>query len=88
MQKLNFYLGEQRHVRMRIHAANNEPFTIREASYELKQCGTVEDSGTCTIDGETLDAFIAPKSRTAYKLYFTYKVADETLVECVEVVVE
>lgn len=88
MQKINFYLGEERHVRLLIHAANGEPFVIREARYELKCAGRVEASGACVVDGHTIDAKVSPERRASYNLYFIYQVADETLMECVEVAVE
>ncbi len=87
MQKLKFYLGEERHVRLLIHATNGEPFTIRDAHYELKCAGQVEAEGECTIDGHVIGARICPQKRVCYQLYFTYQVADETLMECVEVAV-
>lgn len=88
MQRIRFQIGEERHVRILIHATDGAPFTIRNAGWELKQYGTAEDSGECGIKDQILDAFIAPKKRTAYQLVFTYQIADETLVECIEVVVE
>ena len=87
MQKLKFYLGEERHVRLLIHATNGEPFAIRDARYELKCAGQTEAEGECIIDGYVIDARICPQRRAGYQLYFTYRVADETLMECVEVAV-
>ena len=88
MQKIKFYLGDERHVRLLIHATNGEPFAIREARYELKCAGQVEASGACMIDEHVIDARIAPEKRANYRLYFIYQVADETLMERVEVAVE
>lgn len=88
MQRIRFYVGENRHVRIRIHARNNEPFVIREATWRLKNNYDVEEDGECLIDGDVIDAQIAPQMKTTYRLYFTYKVADEVLIECIEVVVE
>ncbi len=85
MQKIHFYSGEERHVRILIHATNGEPFQIREASWELKRGRDPEASGDCIIDGTVIDAKIQPQIRTTYQLYITYKVADETLIECIEV---
>lgn len=88
MQRIRFYVGENKHVRIRVHARNNEPFVIRNATWELKSSYETEASGECFIDGTVIDAQIAPKKRLEYKLYITYKVADETLMECIEVVTE
>lgn len=87
MQKLRFYLGEERHVRLLIHATDGEPFTIRDARFELKCAGQTEAEGECIIDGHVIDARICPKKRTVYQLYVTYRIADEILMECVEVAV-
>ena len=88
MQRLRFYVGENKHVRIRIHARNNEPFVIREATWELKSNYEIEARGECIINDDVLDAQIAPQKKTTYRLYFTYTVADEVLMECIEVVAE
>ena len=88
MQRIRFYVGENEHVRIRIHARNNEPFVIREATWQLKGDYDTEAEGECLITGDVIDAMIMPQKRTTYKLYFTYKVADEVLMECIEVVAE
>ena len=76
MQRIRFYVGENKHVRIRIHARNNEPFVIREATWQLKGDYDTEAEGECLITGDVIDAMIMPQKRTTYKLYFTYKVAD------------
>lgn len=88
MQRIHFYSGEDRHVRIKVHATNGEPFQIREARWELKCAGQTESDGECLIDGSIIDAKIQPQKKTQYWLYITYRVADETLIECIEVVVE
>lgn len=88
MQRIKFLLGEERHVRIRIHSANGESFAIREASFELKYGAQLEDSGDCMIDGDVIDALIVPQRITSYKLYFKYHVADEVLMECIQVDVD
>ena len=87
MQQINFYAGEQRHIKLRFHVANDVPFTIRAASWALLWAGQPEAEGECIIDGDVIDAFIAPVKRTDYELRITYYVADETRVEAVKVVV-
>lgn len=88
MQRIRFYVGESKHVRLRIHARNSELFVIRDAVWCLKGDYDTEAEGECLITGDVIDAMITPQKRTTYKLYFTYKVADETLMECIEVVAE
>lgn len=85
MQILRFHLGEEKHVRLLVHSTNQEPFTIRSASYELKYIGKVEASGECIISDHLIDAKIAPQKRCTYQLDIIYCVADETMVEQIEV---
>ena len=47
-----------------------------------------EAQGECEINGDVIRAMIAPQKRVTYRLYFTYKVAEEILMECIEVVAE
>lgn len=87
MQRIQFRTGEDRHVRLLVHSTNGEPFTIHGASWELSYVGKLEASGECEIDGHVIDAKIAPETRATYQLAIIYRVADETLVEKIEVVV-
>jgi len=87
MQRINFEAGEQRHIKLRIHATDNAPFTIRTAQWELCHGGEIESAGTCGITEHTIDAFICPEKRVTYRLRIIYQIADETLVELVEVAV-
>lgn len=88
MQRIQFYVGEERHVRLMIHATNNEPFLIRAARWELFCAGEREAEGECIIDEHVIDAKISPARKTTYQFNFTYQVADETLIEQIEVVVK
>lgn len=88
MQRIQFYAGEDRHVRIKIHATNGEPFIVRSASWELRCSGQVESSGDCLIEEHVIDAKICPGKRTTYQLFIKYLVADETRVECIEVEVK
>ena len=88
MQKIQFYAGEDRHVRIKIHATNGEPFIIRSATYELCCSGQVEGQGECLIEEHVIDAKISPTRRTTYQLFIKYQVADETRIECIEVEVK
>ena len=73
MQRVHFYVGENKSIGLRIHARDQAPFTIQ---------------GECEINGDVIRAMIAPQKRVTYRLYFTYKVAEEILMECIEVVAE
>lgn len=86
MQKIMFEAGEQRHVRLLIHATNNEPFRIRAARYELSLLGEVVGSGECVVDDHVIDCFISPvQQHRTYELKVIYEVADEVLIETIKV---
>ena len=88
MQKIMFDVGERRHVQLRIPAAQDAPFRIKSASWELVRGNTLEVSGQCEIDEHIIDAYIeAPPSKTTYILRVTYEINDETLVEQLELAV-
>ena len=87
MHKVQFYLGEQRHIRLQVHSKENLPFTIRNATWELQYLGKEEASGDCSVQDHILDVKIAPLQKTLYRLLIAYEVADERLMECVEVLV-
>lgn len=88
MQKIIFDTGEQRHVRLMIHAADNSPFRIKSAVWELLRGNVIESGGDCEIDDHIIDTFVqAPATKTSYILRITYEINDETLVEQLELVV-
>lgn len=88
MQKIMFDVGERRHVQLRIHAAQDAPFRIKSALWELMRGNVLEASGDCEIDEHIIDAYIeAPSSKTTYILRVTYEINDETLVEQLELAV-
>ena len=87
MMFVNFDLGETRHVKLQIHSCKGDPFEILSASYALTGRGDTEpeDSGASVIQEHVIDQVITPKRRGAYNLEVTYRIADETLIENVEV---
>lgn len=87
MQRIQFYMGEDRYVRFLVHASDDEVFTIRTARWSLTCAGQQEADGECLIDEHMISAKISPLKRSVYHLSITYQVADETLIEKVEVVV-
>lgn len=86
---VKFDSGEKKHVQLLIHSIKNEEFTILSASYSLikKRTGVREDEGPCVIDGHIIDTIISPKENGTYELRITYHIADETLIENIEVLV-
>lgn len=87
MQRINFDIGESRHVKLLIKAQNNEPFTIKSANWELIKSDQTEAEGACSIENHIIDAFITPQTSSVYKLRYIYQIADETLIEIIEVAV-
>ncbi len=87
MMQVDFDFGETRHVKIKIHSCKGDPFEILSASYSLtaKGCTEPEDSGASVIQEHVIDQVITPKRRGTYKLVITYRIADETLIEKVEV---
>lgn len=74
--------GEIRHVRLLIKNIYNREFQILKCNYELRSPdGEIEASGPADIADHVLDVLISPKSRGEYDIKFTYIIADETLIE-------
>ena len=84
-----FDYGERKHIKVKVCSCKNEPFEVKDAKWELKQNGVseIEASGTCTIIGVEIDAFVCPKNSGLYELKITYKIADEYLVDVVSIFV-
>lgn len=82
-----FDYGENRHVKLRVTSCKDESFVIRNASYELVRSDTqeVEIQGSATILENILDVVICPQNVGYYELKYTYSIADETLVDVVEI---
>ena len=85
VNRVNFILGEDKHIELLIRSPNNEPFTIISASYDLRRYGEVEASGKCDINGHYLDIKLAPQRKACYVLEVTYMVADSTRKARIEV---
>lgn len=86
---VKFDSGEKKHVQLLIHSVKNEDFTILDASYALtkKRTGVTEAQGSCEINEHVIDTIISPKEQGTYELEITYHIADETLIERIEVLV-
>ncbi len=82
-----FDLGEKKHVYLEIISRKKQDFEISEASYELIRMVSreTEDAGTCVIEGHTLDMLIAPKELGKYVLKVSYHIADQILIENLDV---
>ena len=87
---VKFDLGERRHVRLKVTSCKGDDFEITAASYELKKqyADETEDAGACIILEHVMDMVIAPQTAGKYWLHVTYHIADETLIDVVEVIVD
>lgn len=74
--------GEIRHIRLLIKNIYNRDFQILKCDYELRDPeGEIEASGAADIADHVLDVLVSPKTRGEYDVKFTYIIADETLIE-------
>lgn len=85
--KLKIDLGENRHVRLLIHSKKQEDFVIDTASYVLEKNGIIEAEGACMIIDHIIDTVINPEEAGIYVLRIKYMIADETLIDVIEVMV-
>lgn len=87
---VRFDIGETRHVRIEVFSKKNEEFTIKNALYELSRKGgtQIEDSGSVCIVEHVLDVVISPKFSGYYELKVIYTIADEKLIEIIEIYVK
>lgn len=84
---INFDFGEEKHVRVEVNSRKGEEFVIQDAKYDLIYISDAktEATGSCTVVDHTIDALLSPKRTGKYLLRYTYHVADETLIENMEV---
>lgn len=73
--------GEKREVRIKVLSRKNEPFTIRNGSYELIKWGSteIESTGIALIENNEIFALVQPLKTGLYNLDFTYEIALEVL---------
>lgn len=88
--KIYMELGESRHVRLQIHSIRNDDFEISSAAYELLPVGAEqpEDEGNPLILEHMIDMVITPQAAGVYQLRVTYTIADEILIDMIEVRVQ
>lgn len=88
---VNFDFGETRHIKIKINSCEKSSnFEINTASYRLFFLGEKEpeDKGASVIYEHTIDQVISPKRIGKYILEITYHIADEILIEKIEIQVE
>lgn len=82
-----FDFGETRHIKLLIHSCKNDPFEVTSASYSLTKRGRTEPEAedAAVIYGHVIDMVITPMEKGCYSLKVTYHIADEVLIEKLEV---
>lgn len=86
MMKLEIDFGEIRHVKLEVKSIKQENFEILGGKYELKKCSSTEveaDGEVNIIDCHIMDVVVCPQCVGEYELKFTYRIADETLIDIV-----
>jgi hypothetical protein len=78
---MQFIKGEKKEVKIQILSRKNDPFTIRNASYELMKWNVKEpeNAGQAHILGNEIFAVVQPLTAGVYNLIFTYEIAQEIL---------
>lgn len=84
---VDFDFGETRHIKIEILSCKDDPFEILSASYTLTARGETEpeSQGASVIMEHVIDQVITPQKRGIYILAVTYRIADETLIENIQV---
>lgn len=80
-------VGEVRHVKIEVFSIKKEEFNIDNAEYELirKDTGKSEIEGVCGVEGHLIDVVIQPKFSGFYILKIVYSIANERLIENIEI---
>lgn len=77
---MDMILGEKRTISLLVTSLDEAPFSIKNASYQLKLGDEVEDEGTAIIDEQSLIVNISPKMVGRYILEFVMQIADEIVI--------
>lgn len=77
---MDMILGEKRTISLLVTSLDEAPFSIKNASYQLKLGDEVEDEGAAIIDEQSLIVNISPKMVGRYILEFVMQIADEIVI--------
>lgn len=80
----NVNSGEVRNMMLLVTSVEGKEFTIQNASYRLWEQGNpsqIIDSGTCSIDENTISAIISFETPGRFVLEFTYHIGPETYIQ-------
>lgn len=80
MNYMDMILGEKRTISLLVTSLDEAPFSIKNASYQLKLGDEVEDEGAVIIDEQSLIVNISPKMVGRYILEFVMQIADEIVI--------
>lgn len=84
---MQIILGEKREITIHISSTKDQPFTIRNAKWNLinRNKGLVVESGACTVVDKNVSALIQPQVDGSYILEFSYEIANEILKATVKI---
>lgn len=80
-------LGEKRTISLLVTSLDETPFSIKNASYQLKLGDEVKDEGAAIIDEQSLIVNISPKMVGRYILEFVMQIADEIIIRRIRIYV-
>lgn len=88
MKNVIFIQGEKKEVRIEVTSTQGDPFTIRNATYELYDAKRdMESDGEATVAGDEIYALIEPQKKGEYRLIYTYEIAEERLKTLIHITV-
>lgn len=84
---MDMILGEKRTISLLVTSLDETPFSIKNASYQLKLGDEVKDEGAAIIDEQSLIVNISPKMVGRYILEFVMQIADEIIIRRIRIYV-
>ncbi|WP_154666508.1 hypothetical protein [Anaeromassilibacillus senegalensis] len=78
--KMDWILGEDKYVDLEVRSRPAGPVVVPRAVWNLKRNieGTIEQTGTCEVDGGRIGVLVEPQQVGAYTLEITYEIPPET----------
>lgn len=75
---ISYILGESRPLEFEITHQNGDPFTIRDAQFNLYKDDNCEliESGSMTIDGHLISYIFTPQERGRFVFDLSYMIGD------------
>lgn len=80
-------LGERRHIRLLIHSCKNEEFQLLNVRYKLFKMyeSEPEEYENANVVDHLIDVVVEPPETGIYVLKVSYQIADEVLIDTVQI---